>query len=71
MVTRGTEKRGVGVMCLQRVKNPVLLARELLVRGKGEGGCRHNVLCGEEAERLAGVWGCEVVEKEYFWTEKR
>ncbi|KAJ9149197.1 N-terminal nucleophile aminohydrolase [Coniochaeta hoffmannii] len=33
MVSRGRAKRGVGVMGLRRVRNPILLARELLERG--------------------------------------
>lgn len=40
MVSRGKKKRGVGVMGLQHVKNPIKLAREMLVRGEQdmEGG---------------------------------
>lgn len=40
MVSRGKKKRGVGVMGLQRVKNPIKLAREMLLRGENdlEGG---------------------------------
>ncbi|KAK3361671.1 putative 20S proteasome subunit alpha type 2 [Lasiosphaeria ovina] len=33
MVTRGFAKRGVGVMGLRRVRNPILLARAILERG--------------------------------------
>ncbi|KAK0710001.1 asparaginase [Lasiosphaeria miniovina] len=33
MVTRGLAKRGVGVMGLRRVRNPILLARAILERG--------------------------------------
>jgi len=40
MVSRGKKKRGVGVMGLRRVRNPIQLAREMLVRGERdlEGG---------------------------------
>lgn len=75
MVTRGAQKRGVGVELLTRVKNPILLAKELLLRQEGEGGegetTKHNCISGPEAERLAKLWGCEIVDEGYFWTEKR
>jgi L-asparaginase len=40
MVSSGKKKRGVGLMGLRRVKNPILLAREMLLRGEKdlEGG---------------------------------
>ena len=40
MVSRGKKKRGVGVMGVRLVKNPILLAREMLIRGEDdlEGG---------------------------------
>ena len=38
MVSRGERKRGCGVMVVKRVKNPVLVAREMLVRGDEDGG---------------------------------
>jgi L-asparaginase len=40
MVSKGKKKRGVGVMGLQHVKNPIKLAREMLLRGEEdlEGG---------------------------------
>jgi len=38
MVSRGRRKRGVGVALLKHVRNPVLLAREVLVRGEVDGG---------------------------------
>ena len=40
MVSRGKKKRGVGVMGLRHVKNPIKLAREMLIRGEQdlEGG---------------------------------
>ncbi|KAL2133495.1 hypothetical protein VTI74DRAFT_2260 [Chaetomium olivicolor] len=36
MVSRGRTKRGVGVSGLRRVRNPILLARELLERGNAD-----------------------------------
>lgn len=77
MVSRGAQKRGVGVELLTRVKNPILLAKELLVRQEGEGSAagqettRHNCISGREAERLAEAWGCEIVDEGYFYTDKR
>lgn len=73
MVSRGAQKRGVGVELLTRVRNPILLAKELLVRqeGGGQETTRHNCISGQEAERLAEAWGCEIVDKGYFYTEKR
>lgn len=38
MVSRGRRKRGCGVTLVKHVKNPVLLAREMLVRGEEDGG---------------------------------
>ena len=37
MVSRGFRKRGVGVTMLGKVKNPILLAKEVLVRGESDG----------------------------------
>jgi len=70
MVTsgRGSEKRGVGVTLLRRVKNPILLAKELLVRGDET---KHNYLSGDGAEQLAESWGLEIVDDSWFWTERR
>ncbi|KZF21151.1 L-asparaginase precursor [Xylona heveae TC161] len=74
MVSRGKRKRGVGVMLVRRVKNPILLAKEMLLRGEeddGGGAGAHSQLCGETIEDLAREWGCEMVEPEYFYTQKR
>lgn len=40
MVSKGHRKRGCGVVLIKHVKNPILLAREMLIRGDtdGEGG---------------------------------
>ncbi|KAM0723944.1 hypothetical protein Q7P37_000935 [Cladosporium fusiforme] len=74
MVSRGYRKRGVGVMGVTRVKNPIKLAKEMLVRGEEEGGGGaqgHCQLTGSVCERLAGRWGLELVGRGYFWTKKR
>jgi len=36
MVSRGKKKRGVGLMGLEHVKNPIMLAREMLIRGEDD-----------------------------------
>ena len=47
MVSRGFKKRGVGVIGLQRVKNPILLARAILEHGEQDlGGNHRHVLEG-------------------------
>ena len=73
MLTRGSSKRGVGVQLLTRVKNPIFLARELLLRNEDQddGAARHNSISGPEAEKLADLWGVEMVDPGYFWTKKR
>ncbi|OQO13270.1 hypothetical protein B0A48_01498 [Cryoendolithus antarcticus] len=74
MVSRGYRKRGVGVMKLSHVKNPILLAKEMLIRGNeddGGGAQGHVQLAGESCEKLASDWGLELVKPSYFWTKKR
>ncbi|KAI9696508.1 MAG: hypothetical protein M1820_008136 [Bogoriella megaspora] len=74
MVSKGYRKRGVGVMGITSCKNPVKVAREMLVRGeeeKGGGAYGHCQLSGEYLEGLAREWGCEVVDQRYFWTRRR
>lgn len=74
MVSRGYRKRGVGVMKVSRVKNPILLAKEMLVRGEQDGGGGaqgHCQLEGETCDRLAGEWGLDLVSPSYFWTKRR
>jgi L-asparaginase len=53
MVSHGKKKRGVGVMGLRHVKNPIKLAREMLIRGEKdlEGGN------GEHRGPMAEYWG--------------
>lgn len=83
MVTRGFHKQACAVVLVNRVKNPIKLAREMLVRGGKDGsvdGDRsgdaggaqgHCCLGGATVEKLAKDWGLEMVEKDYFWTRKR
>jgi L-asparaginase len=74
MVSKGYRKRSIGVMRLTTVKNPVLLAKEMLIQGEaddGGGAQTHCLLSGEEAEALAERWGLETVDRSYFWTQLR
>jgi L-asparaginase len=74
MVSTGFRKRGVGCMMLKHVKNPIKLARELLIRGEEDGGAGSQDHCqysGEFVEGLAKEWGLEIVGQEYFWTKNR
>ncbi|KAL7936371.1 nucleophile aminohydrolase [Trichoderma chlorosporum] len=100
MVSRGSKKRGVGVMGLRRVRNPILLARKMLEHGEqdlapagsvpsttslldvdgnvnGNGGLDvpsaqgHTQLHGPTAEALARMYGLEMVEPGYFFTQQR
>lgn len=74
MVSNGYKKRGVGCMMLKHVKNPIKLARELLIRGEEEdgGGAKdHCQYSGEFVEKLAQEWGLEIVGEGYFFTQQR
>lgn len=74
MVSRGYRKRGVGVMKVSRVKNPILLAKEMLVRGEaddGGGAGQHCQIEGKTCDRLAEQWGLTLVNPSYFWTRRR
>ena len=83
MVTRGFQKRACAVVLIKKVKNPIKLAREMLIRGgkdgsgggdlsRGAGGAQgHCCLGGETVEKLAKDWGLEMVDESYFWTRKR
>jgi L-asparaginase len=90
MVSKGKKKRGVGIMGLQHVKNPIKLAREMLLRGEkdleggnGEhrgpmafdaaaGGAQgHCQLHKYSAEKLAEVWGLDMVDPSYFFVQAR
>jgi len=74
MVSKGSRKRGVGVMRVTKAKNPILLAKETLLRGEeddGGGAGPHVQIAGETCDKLAGRWGLDLVEPGYFWTRKR
>ncbi|KAI9835875.1 MAG: hypothetical protein M1819_001773 [Sarea resinae] len=74
MVSNGKRKRGVGVMLVRRVKNPILLVKEMLLRGEkddGGGGGAHCQLSGEYVEGLAREWGCDMCDPSYYFTQKR
>jgi len=74
MVSNGYRKRGVGVMMLRHVKNPIKLCRELLIRGEKEdvgGAQEHQQYSGLYVEELAEKFGLEIVEESYFFTQKR
>jgi len=61
-------------MGVTRVRNPILLAREMLVRGEesdGGGAQGHCQLTGDVCEDSASRWGLERVERGYFWTRRR
>ncbi|KAK5653822.1 hypothetical protein OQA88_7981 [Cercophora sp. LCS_1] len=86
MVSRGFAKRAVGVMGLRRVRNPILLAKEMLEHGNDDllgkrdvdpqgldvpSAQGHTLLHGETAETLAERYGLQMVDPGYFFTQKR
>ncbi|KAF1993909.1 N-terminal nucleophile aminohydrolase [Amniculicola lignicola CBS 123094] len=74
MVSNGYQKRGVGLMLLKHVKNPIKLARELLIKGEernGGGAQDHCQYSGEYVEGLAKEWGLDIVDEGYFWTKSK
>jgi L-asparaginase len=74
MVSRGYRKRGVGVMNVTKAKNPIKLAREMLLRGEledGGGAQGHCQLQGKICDDLVERWGLETVKPSYFWTRRR
>ncbi|KAF5002952.1 hypothetical protein FGRMN_11 [Fusarium graminum] len=87
MVSRGFKKRGVGVMGLRHVKNPILLARAMLEHGEDdlEAHARragtsnldipsaqgHTQIYGKAAEQLAEQYQLELVDTSYFFTRRR
>lgn len=56
MVTRGYRKRACGVVLVKRVKNPIKLAREMLVRGETDGGGGGN---GGDSDPSGGSGGAQ------------
>ncbi|KAK5166959.1 uncharacterized protein LTR77_007688 [Saxophila tyrrhenica] len=74
MVSKGYRKRGVGIMKVTRAKNPILVAREMLIRGEKEdgGGAQGHVqLAGPTVDQLAMDWGLQIVRPSYYWTRRR
>ena len=76
MVSRGYKKRGAAVSMLRHVKSPIGLAAEMLKHGEvdlvqGGGAQGHSHVSGAGAEDLARKWGLEMVNPDYFWTQKR
>ncbi|KAF2651090.1 N-terminal nucleophile aminohydrolase [Lophiostoma macrostomum CBS 122681] len=74
MVSNGYRKRGIGCILMQHVKNPIKLARELLIRGEhgdGDGSKDHCQYSGPYLESLAKGWGLEIVDADYFFTQNR
>lgn len=86
MVSRGYKKRGVGVMGLRHVRNPIVLAKRMLEHGEQDLAAKteiepqgvdapsaqgHTQLYGEAAEVLARQYGCEMVSPNYFFTQQR
>ncbi|KAF1953715.1 N-terminal nucleophile aminohydrolase [Byssothecium circinans] len=74
MISNGYRKRGVGCMLLQHVKNPIKLARHLLIKGEedgGDGSQDHCQYSGEFVEALAEKWGLEMVQPSYYFTQQR
>ncbi|KAF1984890.1 N-terminal nucleophile aminohydrolase [Aulographum hederae CBS 113979] len=70
----GFRKRGCGVMAVSRVKHPILLAKEMLVRGEeedGGGAYAHVQLSGRTVEELAKGWGLEMCEPSAHFTKRR
>ncbi len=57
MVTKGYRKRACGVVLLNRVKNPIKLAREMLIRGEVDGGSGGNGGGGDPSGGSGGAQG--------------
>ena len=57
MVSKGYRKRGCGVVLLKHVKNPIKLAREMLIRGEVDGGNGNNG--GDGGDPSGGAGGAQ------------
>ena len=76
-------KCGVGVMMIKNVRNPIKLAREVILRTPYdesgnpipgiEGGSMHSQLSGPYVEELAKKqnWDLQFMPDEWFWTKRR
>lgn len=63
MVSRGKKKRGVGIMGLQHVKNPIILAREMLLHGEQDldgGNGEHRGPMTVDAEAAGAQGHCQL-----------
>ena len=61
-------------MKVTRAKNPIKLAKEMLIRGEaddGGGAQQHCQLHGDICDELAEKWGLELVDPSYYWTRRR
>lgn len=56
MVSKGYHKRGCGVVLLKHVKNPILLAKEMLIHGESDGSGGHN---GDDSDPSGGTGGAQ------------
>lgn len=61
----GTTGKAGGVSVVTNVKNPILLAKEVMDK------TNHTVLCGVGAETFAKQCGLELVDQKYFYTARR
>ncbi|MCJ1351014.1 MAG: hypothetical protein MMC33_000996 [Icmadophila ericetorum] len=59
MVSRGYRKRGVGVSLLKRVKSPIKLAREMLIRGETDGNPNGGNNGGDSGDPAGGSGGAQ------------
>ncbi|HUG11906.1 MAG TPA: isoaspartyl peptidase/L-asparaginase [Opitutaceae bacterium] len=64
-IMNGIDRSAGAVAGVRRVRNPIVLARDVMERSK------HVMLTGEGAERFAVTVGHELVENSYFQTELR
>ena len=77
MVSSGYKKSCAAVSLLRHVKNPILLARNILEHGEQDleeasaGAQGHVHISGPTAEDLAKAYGLELKPQSYFWTRKR
>ncbi|MCS7000952.1 MAG: isoaspartyl peptidase/L-asparaginase [Bacteroidota bacterium] len=60
----GATERAGAVIGVQRVRNPIAAARAVLEH------CPHVIMAGAGAERFAQEHGCDMVEPEFFITER-
>ena len=76
MVSTGYRKQGVGVAKVSHVRHPIMLAKEMLIRGEeadghGGGAEGHVFLEGDTVERSGSEWGVQMCKPSHHWTKKR